>query len=82
MKYTEPEQTVGHTPDQMLCHEMHAFRYYRLERIEQLKQAQKQARFGSIEQITRADFVHQVTNAGEDVWVVVHLYKDKYVLQA
>lgn len=50
---------------------------YRLERIEQLKQAQKQARFGTVEQITRADFVHQVTNAGEDVWVVVHLYKDK-----
>lgn len=65
-------------PNQPLSHGMictHALR--RLERIEQLKQAQKQARFGTVEQINRSDFVHQVTNAGEDVWVVVHLYKDK-----
>ncbi|DBA75401.1 hypothetical protein WJX77_002145 [Trebouxia sp. C0004] len=50
---------------------------YRQERIEQLKAAQKQARFGTMEHITRGDFVQQVTNAGEDVYVVVHLYKDK-----
>jgi hypothetical protein len=49
----------------------------RQERIEQLKAAQKQARFGTMEHITRGDFVQQVTNAGEDVYVVVHLYKDK-----
>lgn len=30
-----------------------------------------------MEHITRGDFVQQVTNAGEDVYVVVHLYKDK-----
>lgn len=51
--------------------------FCRQERIQQLKQAQKKAKFGSMEQITRGDFVQQVTNAGEDVYVVVHLYKDK-----
>lgn len=55
----------------------HTYCLHRQERIEQLKAAQKQARFGSMEQITRGDFVQQVTNAGEDVYVVVHLYKDK-----
>lgn len=50
---------------------------YRQERIAQLKAAQKQARFGTMEHISRGDFVQQVTNAGEDVYVVVHLYKDK-----
>ena len=49
----------------------------RQERIQQLKQAQKKAKFGTMEQITRGGFVQQVTNAGEDVYVVVHLYKDK-----
>ena len=51
--------------------------FCRQERIRQLKQAQKKAKFGTMEQITRGDFVQQVTNAGEDVYVVVHLYKDK-----
>ncbi|KAL3133995.1 hypothetical protein ABBQ32_008434 [Trebouxia sp. C0010 RCD-2024] len=50
---------------------------YRQERIQQLKQAQNKAKFGTVEQITRGDFVQQVTNAGEDVYVVVLLYKDK-----
>lgn len=49
----------------------------RQERIEQLKAAQKQAKFGTMEHITRGNFVEQVTHAGEDVYVVVHLYKDK-----
>ena len=49
----------------------------RQERIEQLVAAQKQAKFGTMEHITRGNFVEQVTHAGEDVYVVVHLYKDK-----
>lgn len=52
----------------------------RQERILQLKQAQQKAKFGTMEQITRGDFVQQVTNAGEDVYVVALLYKDKYAL--
>ena len=36
--------------------------------------------FGSVTQITKDQFVAEVTNASEEVWVVVHLYKDKYAV--
>lgn len=40
------------------------------------KAAKQQQRFGSVRDIGRADFVREVTNAGADVHVVVHLHKD------
>lgn len=40
------------------------------------KAAKEQQRFGSVRDIGRADFVRDVTNAGADVHVVVHLHKD------
>lgn len=38
--------------------------------------AKQQQRFGSVRDIGRSDFVREVTNAGTDVYVVVHLHKD------
>jgi hypothetical protein len=35
--------------------------------------------YGSVHGIEAADFVPQVSHAGDDVWVLVHLYKDAYV---
>jgi len=49
---------------------------YRQQRIRELQQAQLRPRFGTVEDIRGSEFVAQVTNAGTDVWVVVHLYKD------
>lgn len=49
---------------------------YRQKRITELRTALAQPRFGSLQEIRRNEFVAQVTNAGEDVWVVVLLYKD------
>ena len=49
----------------------------RQQRMKELKKAAQQAqRFGSVRDIGRSDFVREVTNAGADVHVVVHLHKD------
>ncbi len=49
----------------------------RQKRMAELKKAaMQQQRFGSVRDIGRADFVREVTNAGADVHVVVHLHKD------
>ena len=37
-------------------------------------------RFGSVLEIGSADFVREVTHAGEGVWAIVLLYKDGYGL--
>jgi Phosducin len=49
---------------------------YRRKRIEELKKGTTRPRFGTLETIRASEFVAQVTNAGEDVWVVCHLFKD------
>ena len=41
-----------------------------------LKKAAQAKRFGSVVDIGGSDFVREVTHAGPDVWVVLHLYKD------
>ncbi len=49
---------------------------HRQKRIQELQKAATAPRFGTVEEIRGSEFVQQVTNAGEDVWVVVHLYKE------
>ncbi|KAM0055196.1 putative Thioredoxin-like superfamily [Helianthus debilis subsp. tardiflorus] len=43
-----------------------------------MKQGVKIAKFGSIIPISGSNFVHEVSQASSDVWVVVVLYKDGY----
>ena len=49
---------------------------YRRRRIEELQKGVARPRFGTVETIRGSEFVSQVTNAGDGVWVVCHLYKD------
>lgn len=49
---------------------------YRRQRIEELQRGVARPRFGTLETIRGSEFVAQVTNAGEDVWVVCQLFKD------
>eukprot|EP00191_Tetraselmis_sp_GSL018_P005585 CAMPEP_0177604380 /NCGR_PEP_ID=MMETSP0419_2-20121207/16082_1 /TAXON_ID=582737 /ORGANISM="Tetraselmis sp., Strain GSL018" /LENGTH=244 /DNA_ID=CAMNT_0019098349 /DNA_START=87 /DNA_END=821 /DNA_ORIENTATION=- len=49
---------------------------YRKKRLEELRNEKKALTFGAVEQISAVDFVREVTNAGEGIWVVVHLFKD------
>eukprot|EP00897_Mesotaenium_endlicherianum_P007567 jgi/Mesen1/6839/ME000351S05961 len=49
---------------------------YRRKRLQELRVAATKPRFGSVELIKGQDFVHEVSQAPPDVWVVLHLFKD------
>lgn len=51
------------------------FEEYRRKRVAELTQAQQLSRFGSVTEITKADWVTEVNKAGDGVWVIVHVYK-------
>ncbi|KAF5763483.1 putative Thioredoxin-like superfamily [Helianthus annuus] len=46
------------------------------DKLAEMKQDVKIAKFGSIIPISGSNFVHEVSQASSDVWVVVVLYKD------
>jgi hypothetical protein len=48
---------------------------YRLKRIAEMKALQEKAKYGTVLEITAVDYVKEVNQAGEGVWVVLHLYK-------
>ncbi|KAJ0472132.1 phosducin-like protein 3 [Helianthus annuus] len=48
------------------------------DKLAEMKQDVKIAKFGSIIPISGSNFVHEVSQASSDVWVVVVLYKDGY----
>ena len=52
---------------------------YRQRRLEELKAAQAQNRFGAVVEITKADWVRDVTECSQSCWVAVHLYQDSVV---
>ncbi|XP_051133147.1 uncharacterized protein LOC127252852 isoform X3 [Andrographis paniculata] len=51
---------------------------YRKKRLAELREAVKVAKFGSVIPISGSDFVREVSQAPQDVWVVVLLYKDGF----
>lgn len=48
---------------------------YRNKRIAEMKALQEKSKFGSVYEITAVDYVKEINQAGEGVWVVLHLYK-------
>lgn len=48
---------------------------YRKKRIAEIKATASKAKYGNVRDISAQDYVSEVNNAGEDVWVVLHLYK-------
>ena len=40
--------------------------------------AQSKAKFGSVKEISAIDYVDEVNKAGDEVWVILHLYKSGY----
>jgi hypothetical protein len=48
---------------------------YRKKRIAQMKAEAAKAHFGEVREISAEDYVEHVNNAGEGVWVVLHLFK-------
>ncbi|XP_059640923.1 uncharacterized protein LOC132283059 [Cornus florida] len=51
---------------------------YRNKRLAEMIETSKISRFGSVVPISGSDFVREVSQAPQDVWVVVILYKDSY----
>ena len=48
---------------------------YRKRRLQQLQALHAKKKFGQVMEISGIDYVDQVNKAGEDIWVVLHLYK-------
>lgn len=51
---------------------------YRNKRIAELKELASKSKYGEVKEISGEDYVQEVNNAGDDVWVVLHLYKPGY----
>jgi hypothetical protein len=47
---------------------------YRNKRIAEMRELAQKAKFGSVREITGEEYVNEVNKAGEDIWVVLHLY--------
>ncbi|XP_067642410.1 viral IAP-associated factor homolog [Eurosta solidaginis] len=47
---------------------------YRQRRIAELRAFAEKAKFGTVREISGQDYVSEVTKAGDDIWVVLHLY--------
>ncbi|KAG8037129.1 hypothetical protein G9C98_004451 [Cotesia typhae] len=48
---------------------------YRRKRFAEMKALVSKSKYGDVKEISAQDYVAEVNNAGEDVWVVLHLYK-------
>ncbi|XP_033124923.1 phosducin-like protein 3 [Anneissia japonica] len=48
---------------------------YRQQRIAEIKKLQQKEIYGSVKEISGIDYVKEVNEAGDGVWVVLHLYK-------
>lgn len=51
---------------------------YRRKRIAEMKELANKSKYGQVNEITAKDYVQEVNNAGEDIWVILHLYKPGY----
>lgn len=51
------------------------FEEYRRQRMAEMQTAQRLARYGTVTDITKEDWVREVNKAGDGVWVVLHVYK-------
>lgn len=49
---------------------------YRQKRIAEMKEKAKTEKFGTVQNLVRADFVREVSDASKECWVVVHLHQD------
>lgn len=48
---------------------------FRNRRIAEMKAEMDKSKFGEVQEITAIDYVEKVNNAGEGIWVFLHLYK-------
>jgi len=49
---------------------------YKKKRLDQIKSQAGKPRYGESREISKQDYVHEVTNAPKDVFVILHLHQD------
>lgn len=49
---------------------------YKQKRLEEIKVMSQKPQYGTVEEISKQDYVNEVTNAPKDVFVVLHLHQD------
>lgn len=49
----------------------------RKKRLQEMQEAAEKNKYGEVTQISKPDFVREVTEASKSCWVVVHLFKDE-----
>jgi len=49
---------------------------YRAQRMQQIQALKAKNKYGEVRQITGTDYVQEVNKAGDDTWVILHLYRD------
>ncbi|XP_077584569.1 phosducin-like protein 3 [Stigmatopora nigra] len=81
------QQSVVKTYEDMTLEELHenedefedddeaAIEMYRQKRLAEWKSMQLKNVFGELTEISGQDYVKEVNKAGDDIWVVLHLYK-------
>lgn len=74
-KLAENEDDLDALFDELNDEDERAFEEYRQKRLATLKAEYDRKRFGTVAEITKQNYVDEVNNAGEDIWVVVHVYK-------
>ncbi|XP_067932403.1 phosducin-like protein 3 [Watersipora subatra] len=52
------------------------FEMYRRQRMLEMMAQQKKSMFGSVLEISKADWVDEVNKAGDSIWVIVHVYSE------
>ncbi|NXN08900.1 PDCL2 protein, partial [Indicator maculatus] len=52
-----------------------AIEMYRQQRLQEWKCLQRRQKYGELREICGEQYVKEVTNAPEDVWVIIHLYR-------
>ncbi|CAI7909134.1 unnamed protein product [Closterium sp. NIES-53] len=60
-------------------HSPYGLSLLRRQRVAELRAAAARPQYGGVERITGPDFVREVTEASQSVWVVVHLFRDRWV---
>ena len=52
---------------------------YRARRVQEMKEQAVKNRFGEVVEITKDEWIREVTEASKAAWVIVHLYQDSVV---
>ncbi|KAF1514382.1 Phosducin-like protein 2, partial [Eudyptula albosignata] len=57
-----------------------AIEMYRQQRLQEWKCLQRTQKYGELREICGEQYVKEVTNAPEDVWVIIHLYRSNIAM--